>query len=232
MSSYQAPRILIVEDDERLRTLTAEYLQGNGMEVAQVDNGEEAIRIIQRDNPDLVVLDLMLPGVDGLGVCREVKPAFRNPILMLTARTDEMDEVLGLEMGADDYVAKPVQPRVLLARIRALLRRMPTEPQSTAQKLVFDRLVIDSGARQVAVGNDIIDLTSAEFDLLWLLASNAGTILSREEIFESLRGIEYDGQDRSIDVRVSRLRAKIGDDPDAPQRIKTVRSKGYLFVKE
>lgn len=232
MSSYQAPRILIVEDDERLRTLTAEYLQGNGMEVAQVDNGEEAIRIIQRDNPDLVVLDLMLPGVDGLGVCREVKPAFRNPILMLTARTDEMDEVLGLEMGADDYVAKPVQPRVLLARIRALLRRMPTEPQSTAQKLVFDRLVIDSGARQVTVGNDIIDLTSAEFDLLWLLASNAGTILSREEIFESLRGIEYDGQDRSIDVRVSRLRAKIGDDPDAPQRIKTVRSKGYLFVKE
>jgi len=232
MSSYQAPRILIVEDDERLRTLTAEYLQGNGMEVAQVDNGEEAIRIIQRDNPDLVVLDLMLPGVDGLGVCREVKPAFRNPILMLTARTDEMDEVLGLEMGADDYVAKPVQPRVLLARIRALLRRMPTEPQSTAQKLVFDRLIIDSGARQVTVGNEIIDLTSAEFDLLWLLASNAGTILSREEIFESLRGIEYDGQDRSIDVRVSRLRAKIGDDPEAPQRIKTVRSKGYLFVKE
>ncbi len=232
MSSYQAPRILIVEDDERLRTLTAEYLQGNGMEVAQVDNGEEAIRLIQRDNPDLVVLDLMLPGVDGLGVCREVKPAFRNPILMLTARTDEMDEVLGLEMGADDYVAKPVQPRVLLARIRALLRRMPTEPQSTAQKLVFDRLIIDSGARQVAVGDDAIELTSAEFDLLWLLASRAGTILSREEIFESLRGIEYDGQDRSIDVRVSRLRAKIGDDPDAPQRIKTVRSKGYLFVKE
>jgi len=232
MSSYQAPRILIVEDDERLRTLTAEYLQGNGMEVAQVDNGEEAIRLIQRDNPDLVVLDLMLPGVDGLGVCREVKPAFRNPILMLTARTDEMDEVLGLEMGADDYVAKPVQPRVLLARIRALLRRMPTEPQSTAQKLVFDRLIIDSGARQVTVGDDAIELTSAEFDLLWLLASRAGTILSREEIFESLRGIEYDGQDRSIDVRVSRLRAKIGDDPDAPQRIKTVRSKGYLFVKE
>ena len=232
MSSYQAPRILIVEDDERLRTLTAEYLQGNGMEVAQVDNGEEAIRLIQRDNPDLVVLDLMLPGVDGLGVCREAKPAFRNPILMLTARTDEMDEVLGLEMGADDYVAKPVQPRVLLARIRALLRRMPTEPQSTAQKLVFDRLIIDSGARQVAVGDDAIELTSAEFDLLWLLASRAGTILSREEIFESLRGIEYDGQDRSIDVRVSRLRAKIGDDPDAPQRIKTVRSKGYLFVKE
>lgn len=232
MSSYQAPRILIVEDDERLRTLTAEYLQGNGMEVAQVDNGEEAIRLIQRDNPDLVVLDLMLPGVDGLGVCREVKPAFRNPILMLTARTDEMDEVLGLEMGADDYVAKPVQPRVLLARIRALLRRMPAEPQSTAQKLVFDRLIIDSGARQVAVGDDAIELTSAEFDLLWLLASRAGTILSREEIFESLRGIEYDGQDRSIDVRVSRLRAKIGDDPDAPQRIKTVRSKGYLFVKE
>lgn len=232
MTNYPVPRILIVEDDERLRTLTAEYLQGNGMQVTQVDNGEEAIRMIQRDNPDLVVLDLMLPGVDGLGVCREVKPAFRNPILMLTARTDEMDEVLGLEMGADDYVAKPVQPRVLLARIRALLRRMPTESPSNDQRLVFARLVIDSGARQVLHGDEEIDLTSAEFDLLWLLASNAGTILSREAIFEALRGIEYDGQDRSIDVRVSRLRAKIGDDPDAPQRIKTVRSKGYLFVKE
>lgn len=232
MTNYPVPRILIVEDDERLRTLTAEYLQGNGMLVAQVDNGEEAIRIIQRDNPDLVVLDLMLPGVDGLGVCREVKPAFRNPILMLTARTDEMDEVLGLEMGADDYVAKPVQPRVLLARIRALLRRMPAELATNEQRLVFGRLVIDSSARQVLLGDEEIDLTSAEFDLLWLLASSAGTILSREAIFEALRGIEYDGQDRSIDVRVSRLRAKIGDDPEAPQRIKTVRSKGYLFVKE
>lgn len=232
MTNYPVPRILIVEDDERLRTLTAEYLQGNGMLVTQVDNGEEAIRIIQRDNPDLVVLDLMLPGVDGLGVCREVKPAFRNPILMLTARTDEMDEVLGLEMGADDYVAKPVQPRVLLARIRALLRRMPAELATNEQRLVFGRLVIDSSARQVLLGDEEIDLTSAEFDLLWLLASSAGTILSREAIFEALRGIEYDGQDRSIDVRVSRLRAKIGDDPEAPQRIKTVRSKGYLFVKE
>ncbi len=232
MSSYQPPRILIVEDDERLRTLTAEYLQGNGMEVMQVDNGEQAIQIIKSQNPDLVVLDLMLPGVDGLGVCREVKPAYRNPILMLTARADEMDEVLGLEMGADDYVAKPVQPRVLLARIRALLRRYAEPVGSGNAQLTFGELTIDNNARQVMLKGEEVDLTSAEFDLLWLLASNAGTILSRESIFETLRGIEYDGQDRSIDVRVSRLRAKIGDDSEAPQRIKTVRSKGYLFVKE
>src|SRR5690554_6254991 len=233
MSSYQAPRILIVEDDERLRTLTAEYLQGNGMEVAQVDNGEEAIRLIQRDNPDLVVLDLMLPGVDGLGVCREVKPAFRNPILMLTARTEDMDQVLGLEMGADDYVAKPVQPRVLVARIRALLRRTDKAPEDeVAQRIEFDDLVIDNGGRSVTLNGELVDFTSAEYDLLWLLASNAGRILSREDIFERLRGIEYDGQDRSIDVRISRIRPKIGDDPENPKRIKTVRSKGYLFVKE
>ena len=129
MSSVQdnPPRILIVEDDERLATVTREYLESNGMDVTVVNDGEEAVRRISADQPDLVVHDLMLPGADGLTVCREVRPAFRNPILMLTARTDDMDQVLGLEMGADDYVAKPVKPRVLLARIRALLRRVETE---------------------------------------------------------------------------------------------------------
>ena len=142
-----------------------------------------------------------------------------------------MDQVLGLEMGADDYVPKPVQPRVLLARIRAQLRRND-KPETSNQRIVFGELVIDNGARSVTLNEELVEFTSAEYDLLWLLASNAGRILSREDIFTQLRGIEYDGQDRSIDVRISRIRPKIGDDPDSPRMIKTVRSKGYLFVKD
>lgn len=227
------PRILIVEDDERLATLTQDYLRKNGLEVAIETDGTVAIERIISEQPDLVVLDVMLPGSDGLTVCREVRPHYQKPILMLTARTDDMDQVLGLEMGADDYVAKPAQPRVLLARIRALLRRLETAPSDEAsQRLEFGELVIDNGGRSVTLNDELVDFTSAEYDLLWLLASNAGRILSREDIFERLRGIEYDGQDRSIDVRISRIRPKIGDDPENPKRIKTVRSKGYLFVKE
>ncbi len=227
------PRILIVEDDERLAMLTQDYLRKNGLDVAIETDGTRAIRRIIAEQPDLVVLDVMLPGSDGLTVCREVRAQYQQPILMLTARTDDMDQVLGLEMGADDYVAKPVQPRVLLARIRALLRRSDTAPvESSPQRLEFGDLVIDNGGRSVTLNDELVDFTSAEYDLLWLLASNAGRILSREDIFERLRGIEYDGQDRSIDVRISRIRPKIGDDPENPKRIKTVRSKGYLFVKE
>src|SRR5690554_1278067 len=226
-------RILIVEDDERLAELTKDYLESNGLTVSIEGDGSLAIERIKEEQPDLVVLDLMLPGEDGLAVCRIVRPYYSGPILMLTARTEDMDQVLGLEMGADDYVAKPVQPRVLLARIRALLRRTDKAPEDeVAQRIEFDDLVIDNGGRSVTLNGELVDFTSAEYDLLWLLASNAGRILSREDIFERLRGIEYDGQDRSIDVRISRIRPKIGDDPENPKRIKTVRSKGYLFVKE
>jgi two-component system response regulator RstA len=234
------PRVMIVEDDERLATLTAEYLQGNGMNVEVIGDGARAIGAIIERQPDLVVLDLMLPGADGLEVCRSVRDRFKKPILMLTARTDDVDQVLGLEMGADDYVAKPVKPRVLLARIRALLRRNDGSDSAdenaggdgNGNRLEFGDLVIDNSAREVWLRDQPVDLTSAEYDLLWLLASHAGIILSREEIFERLRGIQYDGQDRSIDVRVSRIRPKVGDDPMNPRRIKTVRSKGYLFVKD
>jgi two-component system response regulator RstA len=228
------PYILIVEDDERLASLTREYLENNGLTVAVVEDGDTAIERIRNEQPDLVVLDVMLPGTDGLTVCRQVRDSYHNPILMLTARTDDMDQVLGLEMGADDYVPKPVKPRVLLARIRALLRRVETDQQSaeTESRLEFGNLVIDNASREVTLDGEAVDLTSAEYDLLWLLASNAGTVLSRETIFEQLRGIQYDGQDRSIDVRVSRIRPKVGDDPDNPRRIKTVRSKGYLFVRD
>lgn len=240
----EAWRILIVEDDERLADLTKEYLESNGLVVSVEANGTHAIERILSERPDLVVLDLMLPGEDGLSICRKVRPSYNGPILMLTARTDDLDQVLGLEMGADDYMSKPVRPRVLLARIRALLRRInenfdksddsPSQMKNAgdATRLVFNNLVIDSAMREAWLNDESIDLTSAEFDLLWLLSSNAGNVLSRESIFTALRGIEYDGQDRSIDVRVSRIRPKIGDDPIHPRRIKTVRSKGYLFVKE
>jgi len=231
----QSWHILIVEDDQRLAELTRDYLLSNGLNVAiEMDGAQAAARILQ-EQPDLVVLDLMLPGEDGLSICRKVRGQYEGPILMLTARTDDMDQVLGLEMGADDYVCKPVRPRVLLARIRALLRRMEgneVQPAGERRRLQFGQLVIDNAMREAWLGEQAIELTSAEFDLLWLLTSNAGRILSREEIFNALRGIEYDGQDRSIDVRISRIRPKIGDDPMHPRLIKTVRSKGYLFVAE
>lgn len=239
MDANLSPRILIVEDDARLASLTKEYLEGNGFQISVESDGSSAAERIANEQPDLVILDVMLPGEDGLSICRKVKINNEVPILMLTARTDDMDQVLGLEMGADDYVAKPVRPRVLLARIRALLRRAESQPQGQlesnepeASRIEFGDLVIDSAMREAWLQGESIDLTSAEFDLLWLLASNAGRVLTREEIFTALRGIEYDGQDRSIDVRVSRIRPKVGDDPMHPRRIKTVRSKGYLFVKE
>ncbi len=227
-------RILIVEDDRRLADLTREYLEANGLRVTLEADGALAAARILGERPDLVVLDLMLPGEDGLSICRKVRGGYNGPILMLTARSDDMDQVLGLEMGADDYVCKPVRPRVLLARVRALLRRRETleAPAERLQRLGFGPLVIDQAMREAWLRGQGIELTSAEFDLLWLLAANAGRILSREEIFTALRGIEYDGQDRSIDVRISRIRPKIGDDPLHPRLIKTVRGKGYLFVGE
>jgi len=241
LHSDESWNILIVEDDERLADLTREYLESNGLNVSVVGDGSVAVDRIKADQPDLVILDLMLPGEDGLSVCRLVRPYYKGPIIMLTARDDDLDQVLGLEMGADDYISKPVRPRVLLARIRALLRRLKDiqsveDSQSLEaggqDRVTFANLVVDNGMREAWLDDQSIDLTSAEFDLLWLLSSNAGRVLSREEIFTALRGIEYDGQDRSIDVRISRIRPKIGDDPLQPRRIKTVRSKGYLFVKE
>src|SRR5690554_1801779 len=188
----QGSRILIVEDDERLATLTKDYLESNGLIVSIEGDGSRAIERIKNEQPDLVVLDLMLPGEDGLAVCRIVRPYYKGPILMLTARTEDLDQVLGLEMGADDYVAKPARPRVLLARIRALLRRAADisagkeEGGKSEHRLTFGELVVDSAMREAWLAGESIDLTSAEFDLLWLLSSNAGRVLTREEIFNQL----------------------------------------------
>lgn len=227
--------VLIIEDNPGIGELVRMQVSDLGMQAILIDRGDLGLERFRQGGIDLVILDLMLPGLDGLAVCREIraKPGY-VPVLMLTAKSSELDRVLGLEMGADDYVAKPVKPRVLLARIRALLRRVETDSErdSSPSRLEFGVLVIDNSAREVTLRGQSVDLTSAEYDLLWLLASNAGTVLSRETIFEKLRGIQYDGQDRSIDVRISRIRPKVGDDPENPKRIKTVRSKGYLFVKE
>jgi len=231
-------RILLVEDDVRLSTLIQEYLQQQAMVVSIEHRGDKACQRIVSETPDLVVLDLMLPGMDGLEICKAVRPEYPGPILMLTARDEDIDQVVGLEIGADDYVTKPVQPRVLLARIRALLRRFPSQPTQTpsqkndAHDIHYDSFHISTTAREVWLNDITLDLTTNEFELLWLLASHAGEVLTRDTILDQLRGIGYDGLDRSVDIRISRLRKKLGDNTSRPFRIKTIRGKGYLFVKE
>ena len=226
-------RILLVEDDERLAGLTAEYLSRNDLHVSIEPRGDTAEARILAEQPDLVILDGMLPGKDGFEVCRAVRQQYRGVILMLTARDEDFDQILGLELGADDYIAKPVQPRVLLARIKALLRRLPapSEQDNASDQLIFGNFRISQSTRTASLGSQNIDLTTAEFDLLWLLASHAGNVLSRDDLLQELRGIGFDGLDRSIDARISRLRKKLNDDPENPTRIKTVRGKGYLFSK-
>ncbi|MDQ5903666.1 MAG: two-component system, OmpR family, response regulator, partial [Pseudomonadota bacterium] len=197
--------------------------------------GDTAETRILETRPDLVVLDVMLPGQDGFAVCRAVRPQYDGIILILTARDEDIDQILGLELGADDYITKPVPPRVLLARIKALLRRASPgasdETPEASESLSFGSFRISQQTRSAVLAGETIDLTTAEFDLLWLLARHAGSILSRDDLLQQLRGIGFDGLDRSIDARISRLRKKLNDDPDNPTRIKTVRSKGYLFSR-
>jgi two-component system response regulator RstA len=223
-------RLMLVEDDVRLASLISEYLENNGHQVVVEHRGDRAVDRILAEVPDLVVLDLMLPGEDGLSICRRVRPRFAGPILMLTARGEEIDQVLGLEMGADDYVAKPVSPRLLLARIKALMRR--GGPEQESDRIVCGTLVIDRASREARIGEELVGLTSAEFDLLWALAGKAGLPVSREVLLKELRGIDWDGIDRSMDVRVSQLRRKLAADPGHLDRIKTVRGVGYQFVPE
>ncbi len=232
-----ASRILVVEDDAKLAALVCEFLETNGFQVDVEPRGDRAPARILSERPDLVVLDLMLPGLDGLAICRQVRPRFSGAILMLTARGDETDEIVGLEVGADDYLAKPVQPRRLLARVNTLLRRVQraapsavTATNGDARRLTVGRLGVDAGNRQATMDGEAVSLTTAEFDLLWLLASHAGEVLSRDHIYRVLRGMEYDGLDRSMDLRVARLRKKLGDDGKQPWLIKSVRGAGYLLV--
>jgi len=221
--------ILIVEDDARLAALLAELLGGAGHDVAIEARGDVGAERIVAEGPDLVLLDINLPGKDGHTVCREVRGRFSGLLLMLTARGEDIDEILGLELGADDYLRKPVNPRTLLARVKALLRRGPTAPSSAV--IVNGPLRIDPSRRSVELDGAPISLSTAEFELLLILGRSLGQVMSREAISQALHGRGYDGIDRSIDLRISRLRKALGDPPRAPRWIKTVHGAGYQLAR-
>lgn len=225
--------ILLVEDDRRLAELTARYFEQHGFSVVIEGRGDQAVARFVEVNPRIVLLDIMLPGADGLTVCRLLREQFNGPILIFTAKDTDIDQVIGLEAGADDYVAKPTDPMVLLARTRALLRRADSAREKEAKAdIVLGGLKVSEAAQQVLLDGETIALTTQEFELLLLLARSAGRVMSRDEIYRSTRGIDYDGIDRAIDGRISRLRKKLGDNADAPSRIKTVWGKGYLLVPD
>ena len=225
-------RLLLIDDDEKLVALTRAYLESHGFEVAAAHDGHTGVAAVRASEPALVILDLMLPGIDGLEVCRRLRQSSRVPILMLTARGDETDRIVGLEMGADDYLPKPFNARELLARIRAILRRSDDE-ETTAVSAVLrvGRLAIDAGARAVSVDGQPVDMTTAEFDILHALASNAGRVLSRDQLLHKVHGENWAAYDRSVDVHVSRIRQKIEEDPRRPALLKTVRGVGYQLVR-
>jgi DNA-binding response OmpR family regulator len=226
------PLIALVEDDVRLSVLVSRYLENNGFRVTVTVRGDEVVEQVRRDCPDLVILDLGLPGQDGFSICRQLRTLYDNPILILTARDNDNDQVLGLELGADDYVIKPIEPRVLMARIQALLRRGNTRLGLENKTLKFGRLVINTAARSVSLDGQSIALSGNEFELLAFLAAHAGVIQSRETLFQRLYRREYDGTDRTLDVRISHLRKKLGDETDSSERIKTIWGQGYLFVPD
>ena len=223
-------RILLVEDDGRLAAMVADYLSEAGFRPTTTALGAEAERLLRRESFDAVILDLMLPDMDGLDLCRRIRAESSIPMLMLTARGDPLDRVVGLELGADDYLPKPFEPRELLARLRAILRRRRgSEPSDI---LRFGRLEIDRAARQVRVDGQEKALTGYQYTLLLALAERAGRVLSREALMDLTKGSALEEFDRSIDVHISRIRAAIEDDPKKPRRILTLRGAGYVFAKE
>ncbi|MGE5128245.1 MAG: response regulator [Sphingomonadaceae bacterium] len=221
--------VLLIEDDPRLAEMVSEYLGQSGFRVTAAGSGEEGLARFAREPFDALVLDLVLPGIDGLEVCRRLRASSDVPVLMLTARGDAMDRVVGLEIGADDYLPKPFEPRELLARLRAILRRRGGAARGDV--LRFGRVEIDRGARLVRVDGAEKSLTSHQFALLVALAESAGRVMSRDQLMDALRGEPLEAFDRSIDVHVSRIRQAIEDDPKNPRRIVTVRGAGYVFAK-
>ena len=223
-------RILIIDDDERLAAMVAGYLEGAGFRVAAAPTAFEGQQRLKREQFDALILDLMLPDGDGLEVCRRIRATSDVPILMLTARGDAMDRVVGLEIGADDYLPKPFEPRELLARLRAILRRKAAT--ATADVRRFGRLEIDRAGRRVTVDGEERALTSYQFALLNVLADHAGRVMSRDALMDLTKGETLEAFDRSVDVHISRIRAAIEDDVKKPRRIITVRGAGYVFAKE
>ena len=225
-----AERLLIIDDDARLAAMVSDYLTAAGFVVERRFTGRDGLAALDGAAFDAVILDVMLPDIDGFEVCRTIRTRAQTPILMLTARGEEMDRVVGLEIGADDYLAKPFSPRELQARIRAILRRSRAPAADVA--LRFGRLAIDRESRTVRLDGEEKVLTSYQFDLLAALADNAGRVLNRERLLDLVKGEELEAFDRSIDVHISRIRAAIEDDPKHPRRIITVRGAGYVFAKK
>lgn len=221
--------IALVEDDLRLAALTEQFLIQQNFKVTVLNSGENAPELILSHQPDLVILDIMLPKMDGFSICKTLRKSFDKPIIFLTAKDSDFDHVLGLEIGADDYIIKPVVPHVLLAHINAVLKRLTKHEEPQHQEITFGQLVINKKSRKVRYQHKEVDLTSHEFELLWLLANSAGEPISRDYIHEKMLGREYDGLDRSVDVRISRLRKKLDDNPSSPYKIITIWGKGYLF---
>jgi two-component system phosphate regulon response regulator OmpR len=228
-------RVLIIDDDTKLRNLLHEYLEENGFQVFSLENGSGAMDTIEKESPDIVILDVMMPGIGGLDVLKEINRKYSLPVIMLTAKGEETDRIIGLELGADDYIPKPFNPRELLARMRAVMRRIPGEGETTAEEdnpriIKAGGLTLDRAKQTVSMGDDEMDLSSTEFKILEVLMKNANSVMSRDEIMSIARGRDFMVFDRSIDVHISKLRAKLETDPRYPRLIKTVWGAGYMFV--
>jgi DNA-binding response OmpR family regulator len=225
-------RVLIVDDDARLSAMVSDYLGAAGFSIDCRAKGLAGLDAIAENRFDAVILDVMLPDIDGFEVCRRLRMRSQVPVLMLTARGDDTDRIVGLEIGADDYLPKPFNPRELLARLRAILRRQRGAVEPEPAGLRFGRLQIDLGSRDVRIDGESKTLTSYQFDLLVALAENAGRVLNRERLLDLVKGEELDAFDRSIDVHISRIRSALEDDPKHPRRIITVRGSGYVFARK
>jgi two-component system OmpR family response regulator len=223
-------RVLCIDDDRRLQELLVSWLGQNGVQVTSAYDGPTGIQALDTSTFDAVLLDVMMPGMNGLEVLRRIRAKSRVPILMLTAKGDETDRVVGLEIGADDYVPKPFSPRELLARIRAVLRR--SSPEAISEKLSAANVQVDVGTREVTVDGQAVELTGLEFDILVALMRRAGRVIPRDALLAEAGRSDVVVGERTVDVHISHLRAKLGDDPRAPRRIKTVRGVGYVLARE
>lgn len=224
-------RVLLADDDRELAALLADYLQMEGMQVALAHDGEAALAAVEKSPPDIVVLDIMMPRLNGIEVLRRLREASLLPVIMLTAKGDPVDRIVGLEVGADDYLPKPCNPRELVARIRAILRRASARPDTTAESLSVDDVEMRPGSRTVLQAGEEVVLTSTEFEVLRVLLTAAGSVVGKDALSEQALGRRLVPYDRSLDMHISHLRAKLGDLPDGGTRIKTVRNVGYLYVK-
>lgn len=226
----QQANILVVEDDTEICRLLRLFLETEGFAISFCHNGNDAVTQIRRAKPDIVILDVMLPGQDGIQVCKQAREFYSGPILMLTASEDDITELTAFKVGADDYVRKPIKPEVLLMRLQALLRRSQGIKSEQVENIYCDELTINSSRREILLNNELVDLHSSEIDLVMLLSQSQGQAVSRDECFRALRGFDYDGIDRSLDMRISSLRKKIMDQKSPHRFIKTVRGVGYMLA--